>query len=100
MGQSLRKSLQQVPYSGPTLSDPPSDLLSRDPTLSYPTPDCPPFFPDDHFLPPPGWLEPPDPSLQILASSGLPSLNLSQMCLHCIFLGIKASDQERTNRKS
>ena len=28
--------------------------------------------PDDHFLPPPGWLESPDPSLQIVAASASP----------------------------
>ena len=58
-----------LPSSGPVLSDPSSDLPSSGPALSDPTPDGPPLSPDDHFLPPPGWLESPDPSLQILASS-------------------------------
>ena len=55
---------------GPTLRNPPSNFPSSGgPTLSDPTPDGPPLSPDDHFLPPPGWLESPDPSLQIHVSS-------------------------------
>ena len=38
-------------------------------TLSDPTPDGPPLSPDNNFLPPPGWLESRDLSLQILAFS-------------------------------
>ena len=61
--------------------DPPSDLTSSVPALSLPTPDGPALSnrtPDgsplsgDHFLPPPGWLESPDPSLQIVADSAYP----------------------------
>ena len=62
--------------------DPPSDLASSVPALSLPTPDGPalsdptpdgsPPSPDDNFLPPPGWLESPDPSLQIVAASASP----------------------------
>ena len=62
--------------------DPPSDLASSVPALSLPTPDGPalsdptpdgsPPSPDDHFLPPPGWLESPGPSLQIVAASASP----------------------------
>ena len=62
--------------------DPPSDLASSIPALSLPTPDgpalsdpipdCSPPSPDDHFLPPPGWLESPDHSLQIVAASASP----------------------------
>ena len=62
--------------------DPPSDLASSVAALSLPTPDghalsnptpdgLPPS-PDDNFLPPPGWLESPDPSLQIVAASASP----------------------------
>ena len=61
--------------------DPPSDLASvpalslptpEGPALSDPTPDGSPPSPDDYFLPPPGWLESPDPSLQIVADSASP----------------------------
>ena len=62
--------------------DPPSALASSIPALSLPTPDSPahsdptpdgfPPSPDDYFLPPPGWLEYPDPSLQIVAASASP----------------------------
>ena len=60
----------------------PSDLASSIPALSLPTPDGPalsdptpdgfPPSPDDHFLPPHGWLEPPGPSLQIIVASASP----------------------------
>ena len=63
--------------------DPPSDLASSVPALSLPipvgpalsdpTPDGFPPSTDDHFLPPPGWLESPDPSLQIVAASASPT---------------------------
>ena len=59
--------------------DPSRDLASSVPALCLPTPDGPalsdptpdgfPPSPDNHFLPPPGWLEYPDPSLQIVAAS-------------------------------
>ena len=62
--------------------DPPSDLASSVPALILPTPDGPalsdptpdgsPPSPDDHFLPPPGWLESSDPSLQIVAALASP----------------------------
>ena len=62
--------------------DHPSDLASSIPALSLPTPDGPTLSdptpdgfalsPDDHFLPPPGWLESPGPSLQIVAASTSP----------------------------
>ena len=62
-----------------TAGDPPSDLASSVPalslptpdglTLSDPTPDGSPPSPDNHFLPHPGWLESPDPSLHIVAAS-------------------------------
>ena len=62
--------------------DPPSDLAFSIPALSHPTTDSPalsdptsdgfPLSPDDHFLPPPGWLESPGPSLQIVAASASP----------------------------
>ena len=68
-----------TPADGP---DPPSDLASSIPTLSLPTPDGPalsdptpdgfPHSPDDYFLHPPGWLESPDPSLQIVAAPASP----------------------------
>ena len=60
----------------------PSDLVSSVPALILPTPDGPALsdptpdgFPpssDDHFLPPPDWLESPDPLLQIVAASASP----------------------------
>ena len=68
----------------PDCPDPPSDLdlassvpalslPTRDgPALSNPTPDGFPPSPDDHFLPPPGWLESPDPSPQIVVASASP----------------------------
>ena len=67
---------------GTATGDPPSDLASSVPALSLPTPDGPalsdptpdgfPPSPDDHFLPPPGWLESPGPSLQIVVASASP----------------------------
>ena len=62
--------------------NPPSALASSVPALNLPTPDGPalsnptpdgfPPSPDNHFLPPPGWLESPDPSLQIVAALASP----------------------------
>ena len=68
-----------TPADGP---DPPSDLASRVLALSFPTPGgralsdpTPDGFshsPDDHFIPLPGWLESPGPSLQIVVASASP----------------------------
>ena len=78
----LASSIPALILHTPGGPDPPSDLASSVPALSLPTPDGPalsdptpdgsPPSPDDHFLPPPGWLESPDPSLQIVAASESP----------------------------
>ena len=80
MGQSksLRKSLQQVTLLlaiFPVIFLPVVLFLLIHPVIYFPVVlllAIPllmvlPFL-HDHFLPPPGWLEPPDPSLQIFAS--------------------------------
>ena len=78
----LASSVPALILPTPDGPDPPSDLASSAPALSLPTPDSPalsdptpdgsPPSPDDHFLPPPGWLESPDPSFQIVAASASP----------------------------
>ena len=92
----LAYSVPALIFSTPDGRDTPSDLASSVPALSLPNPEGPalsdptpdgfPPSPDDHFLPPHGWLEYPDPSLQIVAASASPSLlllllNLRQMWL-------------------
>ena len=68
------QELEQGTATGDIIAagDPPSDLASSVPALILPTPDGSPPSPDDHFLPPPGWLESPDPSLQIVADLASP----------------------------
>ena len=79
----LASSVPALILPTPTDSpDPPCDLAASVPTLSVHTPDGPalsdptpdgfPPSPDNHFLPPPGWLESPGPSLQIVAASAHP----------------------------
>ena len=78
----LASSVSALILHTPDGPDPPSDLASSVPALSLPTPDGPalsdpttdgsPPSPDDHFLPSPGWLESPDPSLQIVEASASP----------------------------
>ena len=68
----LASSVPALSLHTPDGPDPPSDLASSVPALSLPTPDGSPPSPDDHFLPPPGWLESPGPSLQIVAASASP----------------------------
>ena len=78
----LASSVAALILPTPDGPDPPSDLASSVPALSLPTPDGPalsdptadgsPHSPDDHFLLLPGWLESPDPSLQIVAASASP----------------------------
>ena len=78
----LASSIPALSLPTPDGPGPPSDLASSIPALSLPTPDGPalsdptpdgfPPSPDDHFLPPPGWLESPGPSLQIVAASASP----------------------------
>ena len=78
----LASSAPALSLPTPDGPDPPSDLASSvpalslstpdDPALSDPTPDGSPPSPDDHFLPPPGWLESPNTSLQIVAASASP----------------------------
>ena len=79
----LASSVPAFILSTPDGPDPPSDLASSVPALSLPTPDGPalsnpipdgfPPSPDDHLLPPPGWLESSDPSLQIAAALASPT---------------------------
>ena len=78
----LASSVPALILHTPDGSDPPSDLASSVPALSIPTPDGPalsdptpdgsPPSPNDHFLPPPCWLEFRGPSLQIVAASASP----------------------------
>ena len=78
----LASSVPALIIPTPDGPDPPSDLSSSVPALSLPTLDDPalsdhtpdgfPPSPDDHFLPLPGWLESPDPSLQIVAALASP----------------------------
>ena len=79
LASSVPALILPTPADGP---DPPSDLASSIPALSLPTPDGPtlsdptpdgfPPSPDDQFFPPPGWLESPGPSRQIVAASASP----------------------------
>ena len=79
---NLASSVPALILPTPDGPDPPSDLAASVPALSLPTPDGPAlsdptpdgFSPslDDYFLPPSGWLESPDPSLQIVAVSASP----------------------------
>ena len=79
LASSVPALILPTPADGP---DPPNDLGSSVPALSLPTPDgsalsdpTPDGFPpspEDHFVPPPGWLESPGPSLQIIAPSASP----------------------------
>ena len=68
----LASSVPVLSVPTPDGPDPPSDLASNVLAFSLPTPDDSPPSPDDHFLPPHGWLESPDPSLQVVAASASP----------------------------